>query len=333
MAYTLLKNKEVIVFYSWMTDRPRSENLQYIRKKLSEDCKKLEKEFGLKIKIDTDSRGEDGSRPIEENVMKKINECALFVGDITPIYPRLPWLWWHKPTPNPNVLYELGYAVSSLGWNRCIMVWNSKYGKQAKAPFDIRNHTAVSYEKGKRNLALYSVLKTKIENYDEYVKDWRTNKERSFDAEKYNEICKICPERDLVDSIDKFLTNRVYNSFEFNIWDNLQFYYQHYPDNRFVDDELHHAYLAFLSELKNMTMFAAKYNEQIKHSQRLDNEVGTDAWRKEEIYKIRNPYDYLDEQKAAEQQRKIDENYEVIALTIMKSYKVFRDLIRKKLLV
>lgn len=325
--------KEYIIFYSWMSDRPVKKNIRYIRKKLSDDCRELEKKLGVKITIDSDSRGEDGSKPIEENVLKKISSCDIFIGDITPIYPRHHWLWRQKPTPNPNVMYELGFAVSSLGWNRCVMVRNSKYGNLSKAPFDIRNHTTVTYHKGKDELSLYALLKSKLEHYDEYVREWRSGKERSFDAERYSEICNICSERNLVDSIDGFLTSLVYNSLEFNWWDDLCYYYHHYPDNRFVDDEIHQAYNAFLTELKRMTMFAAKYNKQIRHSDRPAEEVGTDEWRKEEIYKIRDPYDYLGPIEAAEQQRQIDKEHQSLITSVFDSYNAFRDLIRKKLLL
>lgn len=325
--------KEYIVFYSWMSDRPEEQNIKYISKVLVDDCKRLEKKLGITIKIDSDSRGEDGSNSIEENVLKKISSCDLFVGDITPIFPLHTWQIWAKPTPNPNVMYELGFAVSSLGWSRCIMVWNSKYGDLCKAPFDIRNHATVAYRKGKKDLSFYEVLKSKVEHYDEYVKEWRTDKERSFDAAKYVEINKICSERDLVDSIDGFLTNQVYNSLEFNWWDNLYYYYHHYPDNRFVDEELHQSYLHFLDELKKMTMFAASYNEQIRHSNRPDDEIGSDDWRREEIYKIKDPYQFLDEQKAAVYQAKLDKEFYSLIPAVMDSYKGFRDLIRKKLLV
>ena len=74
--------KDFIVFFSWMSDRPKEQNISYIRRVLSDDCKKLEKKLGIKITIDSDSRGEDGSKPIEENVLKKIAKCDIFVGDI-----------------------------------------------------------------------------------------------------------------------------------------------------------------------------------------------------------------------------------------------------------
>ena len=80
--------QQYTIFYSWMSDRPNEQNRKYIRKVLDKDTKKLEKEFGVKILIDSDSRGEDGSKSIDETVLKKIGGCDLFVGDITPVLPR-----------------------------------------------------------------------------------------------------------------------------------------------------------------------------------------------------------------------------------------------------
>ena len=324
---------QFVIFYSWMSDRPENQNNTYIKNVLDNECKKLEEEFGVKIRVDSDSRGEDGSKPIDENVLKKITECDLFVGDITPIFPSSPWKWWAKPTPNPNVMYELGFAVSSLGWNRCIMVWNSKYGIVGKSPFDIRNHTTVSYMIGKKELSLYAVLKSKIEHFDEYLKEWRTSKERSFDAEKYVAITRKCSEHDLVDSIHSFLTNRRYSVLEFDRWINLYSSYYRYPDNHFVDNDIHQAYLDFLNFLGKMADFAATNSEKIRHSNRPDSEFDTDEWKREEIYKIIDPYESLDAERAAIQQAKIESEYESFAPYVLKQYDVFRDLIRRKLLI
>ena len=60
--------------------------------------------------------------------------------------------------PNPNVMFELGFAVSTLGWNRCIMVSNESYGIIRNAPFDIRNHSIKGYLVGDRDLSLFTIL-------------------------------------------------------------------------------------------------------------------------------------------------------------------------------
>src|SRR5262249_21955422 len=38
-----------------------------------------------------------------------------------------------------NVLLELGYAASRIGWQRVICVMNEHLGKRAELPFDVRN--------------------------------------------------------------------------------------------------------------------------------------------------------------------------------------------------
>lgn len=325
--------QQFTIFYSWMSDRPNDQNRKYIRKVIDKDSQKIEKELGIKITIDSDSRGEDGSKSIDETVLKKISNSDLFVCDITPASPQFSWFGNKKPVLNSNVMYELGFAVSSLGWNRCIMVWNSKYGNVGYAPFDIRNHTTVTYRIGKQELSLFGVLKSKIENYDQYVKEWRTAKERSFDAEKYWRITQICSERNLVDSIDSFLTNRVYNGLEFDWWDKLIYYYNHYPDNRFVDEEMHHAYLAFLTELQKMVWVACRHNVQSSYSYPEGLDVSSDEWKRLQTYKMRDPYETLTGEKAFELEQKIDADFASLVPSLMESYNKFRNLIRSKLLI
>ena len=60
--------QQYTIFYSWMSDRPNEQNRKYIRKVLDKDTKKLEKKFGVKILIDSDSRGEDGLKSVDETV-------------------------------------------------------------------------------------------------------------------------------------------------------------------------------------------------------------------------------------------------------------------------
>lgn len=39
-----------------------------------------------------------------------------------------------RPTPNPNVLIELGYAFKALGHERVILVFNRAFGKIEELP-------------------------------------------------------------------------------------------------------------------------------------------------------------------------------------------------------
>jgi len=50
-----------------------------------------------------------------------------------------------RPTPNPNVLIELGYALKRLGWNRILMILNAEFGKVEALPFDLRMKRVITY--------------------------------------------------------------------------------------------------------------------------------------------------------------------------------------------
>jgi hypothetical protein len=50
-----------------------------------------------------------------------------------------------RETPNPNVLLELGYAISQLGWDRILLVENTAFGSPERLPFDLRARRVVSY--------------------------------------------------------------------------------------------------------------------------------------------------------------------------------------------
>ena len=49
-------------------------------------------------------------------------------------------------------MMELGYAVALLGWERILLVYNEKYGKSNKLPFDLRQHRLLTYNSKTSNL-------------------------------------------------------------------------------------------------------------------------------------------------------------------------------------
>jgi hypothetical protein len=66
----------------------------------------------------------------------------VFVADVSFITPLG---YEGRPTPNPNVLIELGYAANRHGWNRILCVFNSATGRVEDLPFDIRQHSITGY--------------------------------------------------------------------------------------------------------------------------------------------------------------------------------------------
>lgn len=80
--------------------------------------------------------------------MSKIDESDLFIADVSIINAKDNTST--RKTPNPNVMFELGYAACRLGWNRIICLFNVDYGEMGDLPFDIKHRRIAAYSlKGK----------------------------------------------------------------------------------------------------------------------------------------------------------------------------------------
>jgi len=101
-----------------------------------------------------------GCQRIDEVIQKNIAESTVFVCDITAI--NIPSLWDMaspvssyiadisenpRKCPNPNVMFELGFAVSSLTWNRVLPIINLAVSSIDALPFDLANRVHVTYSR------------------------------------------------------------------------------------------------------------------------------------------------------------------------------------------
>ena len=157
------EEKELIIFYSWQSDLPQITNQKAIRNALRFASSLIEETSDIRIVVDEATRGESGSPNIPVTILQKISICDIFVCDLTTINPEASE--FNKKTPNPNVLFELGYAVSTLGWGRVIMLFNKHFGVfPDDLPFDVDRHRASSFmlseddPKNKSNVSNLQVL-------------------------------------------------------------------------------------------------------------------------------------------------------------------------------
>ena len=93
--------------------------------------------------LDQATRGESGSPNIPETILSKINKSDIFLADVSFIDIKSPG---SKRCPNPNVVFELGYAVHHLGCQRIILLFNKAYGSIEDLPFDFKQHRISTYE-------------------------------------------------------------------------------------------------------------------------------------------------------------------------------------------
>jgi hypothetical protein len=130
------------IFYSWQSDIDRKINKSFIFVALKKAVEKIKKEANLDIEIDQATRNEPGTPDITDTIFKKIDECAIFVADISFINGRTA----KRRTPNPNVLLELGYAIKKLGFQKIILIFNNEFGMVEKLPFDINHRRLMQYK-------------------------------------------------------------------------------------------------------------------------------------------------------------------------------------------
>jgi hypothetical protein len=143
--------KRVTVFYSWQSDTPSSLNRSFIERALTEAVERLESDATLDpalrdgpIELDKDTLGVAGSPPITETIFRKIEECAVFVADLTFVgtsSDQVRTSTTARLLPNPNVLLEYGYALRCHSDSALVGVMNEAFGtaESQNLPFDLRH--------------------------------------------------------------------------------------------------------------------------------------------------------------------------------------------------
>jgi nucleoside 2-deoxyribosyltransferase len=137
----MTKENKNLVFYSWQSDLDKKTNQGAIRGALNKASADLGKS-DYHIVIDEATSNQPGSPNIPETILRKIQQSDIFVADVSFVdTPSNP-----KRLSNPNVIFELGYAVAYLGWERIILVFNEYYGSVTDLPFDFDRHRALVYK-------------------------------------------------------------------------------------------------------------------------------------------------------------------------------------------
>lgn len=310
------------IFYSWQSDLPQKYNHYYIKECIDKAIKLIKSELNVNIKIETDTRNSSGLETIEKTILTKIGACDLFIADVTPIRTIEVENTKVKGIPNPNVMFELGYAVRALGWSRILMINNDNYGGKEIAPFDINHHNIIGYyftdnsDKKCCGQNLYQILKEKISHYEELVEEFRQSDEIGLDIKLFYETEDIVKERILLDSIEFLQQNCAYYKSQSKIWDRLIYRYKGHPSKKFLDEELDKSYSNFIEKLEEMWSEAAISFREIEFTSREDDE---------RFFKIRNSYEIFDnrDEALADENKNITKFYDLGKATLT-AYKEYR---------
>ncbi|HEY1926617.1 MAG TPA: hypothetical protein VGG92_04060 [Caulobacteraceae bacterium] len=115
--------QRVTLFYSWQSDRDSELCRNFIGKAL-ERAAELLKADGVDLVVDRDTLNEPGLPPVTETILRKIEACDIFLGDLTYVARTDDG----KLIPNPNVAIEFGYALKVKGTPHVLLVMNDHWG-------------------------------------------------------------------------------------------------------------------------------------------------------------------------------------------------------------
>lgn len=142
MKYTL--------FFSYQSDT-RYE-YQFIKNILEKEVTQDLLDVGIELTVDCGMRGTSGNPNLSDTMLKKGEECDIFLADLTYVASFKNYKGEDKYVPNPNVMLELGHAWNYHGINHVIFIQNTDYGDAENLPVDL---------KGLRFPIAYNILKTK----------------------------------------------------------------------------------------------------------------------------------------------------------------------------
>jgi hypothetical protein len=133
----------VRIFYSWQSWSPRKTNWNFIQDSIEAAIKRIKADGSLEVEpvLDRDTQGKTGSIAIAETIFQKIDECQIFICDVTIVTDTDS----KRLIPNPNVLIELGYAAKTIGWENIICVVNEAFGSVEQMPFDLKHRRLLTY--------------------------------------------------------------------------------------------------------------------------------------------------------------------------------------------
>ncbi|WP_302176943.1 hypothetical protein [Megamonas funiformis] len=128
------------IFFSWQSDSPNKTNRNFIESSINKAISNVNNTLNLHLELDKDTINRTGSPDIVNTILNKIENSFIFIADISLVIQDA-----HKKSPNPNVLYELGYAQGIFSEENIIMIFNCNSGNIDDLPFDLKNKRIMKY--------------------------------------------------------------------------------------------------------------------------------------------------------------------------------------------
>ncbi len=131
------------VFYAWQSDCPNKTNRSLIKEAAEKAIAAINADAAIEDRpvLDHDTKDTPGIPDISNTIFQKIDQCGVFLADLSFVGNSPAREAGGKPKlmPNSNVMIELGYAMKSVGPERIICVMNTAFGPPEELPFDLRH--------------------------------------------------------------------------------------------------------------------------------------------------------------------------------------------------
>lgn len=157
------------VFFAFQMDTEDKFGKGFIQSAVEIAIQQL-KDEGLEVTLDYGFRGTPGTPPLLDEMLKKSDESDMVIVDLTYTSAK-EWLnakeiggddtskWIsiekdadRKPSPNPNVLLETGYAWAKKGTYRTLAIMNEAFGSPKLLPVDLKGFRwGITYNLDKTN--------------------------------------------------------------------------------------------------------------------------------------------------------------------------------------
>lgn len=254
-----MKNK-FSVFFSWQSDVKG--NKTFIERKIKDAVKEIAaypEMNGCTINYDHSTLNRSGSPEIVSTIHEKINNCDVFIGDITPIVIlEGKEDGSEKLIPNPNVMSEAGFALRSIGECRILLLMRSDKGKVEDLPFDIRHRRINRFSlNDKPTLRLTEYLLEAIRfsrNYNENVYEQNII---SHDGKIYQTLRElIINEKIFNDTIESIVNSQRISIWSYKYLDHIENYITE-QENGFLIQELQDKATQLRDAIHNLTLFTA----------------------------------------------------------------------------
>ena len=332
-----------IVFYSWQSDLDKKANNHFIKSCLEQAIKEIKKGNNLKVipRLDKDTEGTTGSPKIADTILKKIDASQILVADVTIINsnPRSKTLK-KRLTPNPNVMFELGYGLARLGWERIICLNNTAFSDVKDMPFDLKQNRISQYHfdgiekkpESKKQLTelLKKAIQEIIKNYENILNAEKKHGANQHDEKVFYGVDRIASDSKLLDLLEGIAGAHMLSREDYKLIDDFRNYLVA-ERNQFLMPEIKTESIKLLSAIGKMrgTLAAnlfSNYEEWV--------DSATNQKMESVTFCLPNKPEHFDNYQQFEQDKdKRIEKIESAVDATMEQYRVFRRVVKQKLFI